>query len=112
LADHRGQLEQPAKRKFAAPDSGRLQHAEQAARMQIGNRFVRQATQLFGPRSTFAEHWDECLGAREEFLEARCRPVLMGLRLGHSILFGKGPAACSLLISPPLGDILSTCQSP
>src|SRR5215471_2986272 len=79
--------------------------------MQIGDRFVREAAQLLRPRGAVAQHRDEALGAREQFLEARRRSALMGLRLGHSILFGKGLAAYSLLTSPQLGDILSTCQS-
>src|SRR6516165_9772611 len=94
LADHRGQLEQGAVGELAAADAGRLQHAEQAARMQVGDRFVRQAAQLLGPRSPLAEHRDQRLGARQKVFEAR-RFAALGLRLRHCDPFPDYPTSVS-----------------
>ena len=107
LADHRGQLEQRAKRQLAAADARRLQHPEEAARMQIGDRLVRQAAQLFRPRGALAEHRDQRLGARQELVEAR-RRLLIDLRLRHCDPLSDKPACPSLLVAPQLGEILST----
>ena len=108
LADHRGQLEERAVRQLAAADAGRLQHAEETARVQIGDRLVGQAAQLLGPRSALAQHRDQRLGARQKLFEARRRRALVGLRLGHCDPLPDRPACASLLLASQLGDILFT----
>jgi hypothetical protein len=48
-ADRRDQLDDRAEGQFAAADASRLQNAEQTGAMQIGDRLLGQAAQLFGP---------------------------------------------------------------
>ncbi len=83
LPDHRGQLVQRTEGQLTAADTGRLQHAEETARMQIGDRLVGQPTKLLGPRGALAQNRDQRLGPRQQLIEARRGPALVGFCLGH-----------------------------
>jgi hypothetical protein len=84
-ADDRRQLEQRAIGQLAAADAGGLQHAEQTARMEIGDRLVRKPAKLLGPRGALAQNRDQSLGARQQLFETRRRRALIGLCLGHRV---------------------------
>ena len=96
-ADHRGELEQGAVGQFAAADPGRLQHAEEAARMQVGDGLVGQAAQLLGPLGALAQHRDQRLGARQQLLETRRRRTRFGVGVGHCDPLPHEPPCPTLL---------------
>ena len=98
-ADHRRQLEQCAVGQFAAAHPRRLQHAEQAARMQIGDRLVGQPAQFLGPPGALAQYRHQRLGAGQQLFEARRRRALSACRLGHCDPLPHEPLCA--LYSPP-----------
>ena len=64
------QLDDRAERQFAAADPPRLQDAEQAALVQIGDRLVGQPAQFLGSRRALAQDRHQRLGARRQFGES------------------------------------------
>ena len=61
--DRRDQLDQRAERQLAAADPLRLQYAEEARAVQIGDRLVGKLAQFLALRGALAQHRDERLGA-------------------------------------------------
>src|SRR2546430_876045 len=103
-ADYRRQFEQSTKRKLAAADAGRLQDGEEPARMELGDRLVRQPAKLVRPWRALGELGDERLGARRQFLEAWRLGALMSRSRRHCDPPADGPACSSLLAAPELGE--------
>ncbi len=108
LADDRGQLVERAVGQLAAADAGRLQHAEETGRMQIGDRLVGQPAKLLGPGGALAQNRDQRFGAPQQLFEARRRRALVGFCLGHCAPLPDRRACAILLLASQLGDILFT----
>jgi hypothetical protein len=89
--DDRDQLDDRAERQFAAADPLRLEDAEEAGLVQIGDRLVGQTAQFLGARGALLEGRDQRLCARLQFGEIRRRSAASHLCVGHRAILLPQP---------------------